>query len=175
MLRWPAEEARRRYLAGRPRLLVVDDGQPPPSSLDCLEDWVRTSTDAADVAARVQCLLTRCRTHRNGLRPPGPDLDPDGVLRAGPGWVALPALEARITRALLEKEGAVVSREVLMRAGWPQGAASRNALDVHMLRLRRRIAPLELAIRTVRSRGYLLEVAEEHRSVETDRRLEPAV
>ena len=33
----------------------------------------------------------------------------------------------------------------------------RNALDVHVLRLRRRIAPLALSIKTVRSRGYLLE------------------
>jgi DNA-binding response OmpR family regulator len=32
-------------------------------------------------------------------------------------------------------------------------------LDVHVVRLRRRIAPLGLAIRTVRSRGYLLEEA----------------
>jgi DNA-binding response OmpR family regulator len=28
---------------------------------------------------------------------------------------------------------------------------------VHVLRLRRRLAPVALAIRTVRSRGYLLE------------------
>jgi DNA-binding response OmpR family regulator len=45
----------------------------------------------------------------------------------------------------------------LARAGWPDGAPGRNALDVHVLRLRRRVAPLGLAIRTVRSRGYLLE------------------
>jgi DNA-binding response OmpR family regulator len=30
---------------------------------------------------------------------------------------------------------------------------------VHILRLRRRIAPLGLEVRTVRSRGYLLQVA----------------
>jgi len=30
-------------------------------------------------------------------------------------------------------------------------------LDVHIVRLRRRLAPLGLVIRTVRSRGYLLE------------------
>jgi DNA-binding response OmpR family regulator len=60
--------------------------------------------------------------------------------------------------ALLERMDAVVSREQLARAGWPRGAPGRNALDVHMLRLRRRIAPIGLAIKTVRSRGYLLEV-----------------
>ena len=41
----------------------------------------------------------------------------------------------------------------------PEGAPGRNALDVHMLRLRRRLSPLRLSIRTVRSRGYLLEAS----------------
>jgi DNA-binding response OmpR family regulator len=53
----------------------------------------------------------------------------------------------------------VVSREVLSERTWPEGIRGRNALDVHMLRLRRRVAEVGLAIRTVRSRGYLLEVA----------------
>ena len=59
--------------------------------------------------------------------------------------------------ALVGRFGAVVSRDQLARAGWPEGAPGRNALDVHVLRLRRRISPLGLAIKTVRSRGYLLE------------------
>ena len=50
-----------------------------------------------------------------------------------------------------------MSRDVLARAGWPEGAPGRNALDVHVLRLRRRLAEVRLAIRTARSRGYLLE------------------
>jgi DNA-binding winged helix-turn-helix (wHTH) protein len=60
---------------------------------------------------------------------------------------------------LLERYGSVVSRETLTSAGWPGGAPGRNALDVHVLRLRRRLDPIGLAIRTVRSRGYLLEDA----------------
>ena len=59
--------------------------------------------------------------------------------------------------AMLDRLGAVVTRDALSRAGWPDGAPGRNALDVHVLRLRRRVAPLGLVIRTVRSRGYLLE------------------
>lgn len=78
--------------------------------------------------------------------------------------------------ALLERMGAVVSREQLSRAGWPGGAPGRNALDVHVLRVRRRIAPLGLAIRTVRSRGYLLELSTEtngaYSSVPSDTRQE---
>jgi len=86
-----------------------------------------------------------------------PELDDDGVLRLGDGWVPLPPVEARLTAAMVERYGAVVSRDALARAGWPEGAPGRNALDVHVLRLRRRLSPLSLAIRTVRSRGYLLE------------------
>jgi DNA-binding response OmpR family regulator len=86
-------------------------------------------------------------------------LDDFGVLRVNGSWVALPPLEARLTEALLERLGAVTSRELLIRAGWPSGAPGRNALDVHVLRLRRRLQPVGLAIRTVRSRGYLLEPA----------------
>lgn len=86
-----------------------------------------------------------------------PALDVDGVLRLDRDWVPLPPVEARITAALLRRYGAVVGRDILARAGWPSGAPGRNALDVHVLRLRRRLAPLGLAIRTVRSRGYLLE------------------
>jgi two-component system OmpR family response regulator len=88
---------------------------------------------------------------------PAPDLDDDGVLRLNGQWVPLPPVEARLMAALLERYGAVVSREALARAGWPSGSPGRNALDVQMLRLRRRLGPLALAIRTVRSRGYLLE------------------
>jgi DNA-binding winged helix-turn-helix (wHTH) protein len=59
---------------------------------------------------------------------------------------------------MLDRFGSVVSRDALTKAGWPTGIAGRNALDVHVLRLRRRLEGVGLAIRTVRARGYLLEV-----------------
>ena len=89
-----------------------------------------------------------------------PTLDDDGVLRHRALWVSLPPVEGRLARVLIDRLGAVVSRDALTRAGWPDGAPGRNALDVHVLRLRRRLATVELAIRTVRSRGYLLEAVE---------------
>ncbi len=106
-----------------------------------------------DLRSRVEGLRRRVE----GRTAPLPDLDGDGVLRVGTRWVSLPPVEARLMGALLDRYGAVVSRDQLARSGWPSGAPGRNALDVHMLRLRRRVGPLELAIRTVRSRGYLLE------------------
>jgi DNA-binding response OmpR family regulator len=157
LLRWPAEGSRRALLATRgvPRLLLLDADMSPPPVQDCLEDWIRVPAADRDVAARVAALSGRAYHHD----PPAPALDPYGVLRLGTAWVSLPPVEARLAGALLDGVGAVVGRDALSRAGWPAGSPGRNALDVHVLRLRRRIAPLGLAIRTVRSRGYLLEVA----------------
>lgn len=155
LLRWPLEAGRRNTLiaAQVPRLLLMDDGLAPPVAEDCLEDWVRVPADERDVEARIAALTARASLHAAVT----PVLDEDGVLRYGVRWVPLPPVEARLTGALLERYGAVVGREALGRAGWPAGAPGRNALDVHVLRLRRRLATVGLAIRTVRSRGYLLE------------------
>ena len=131
---------------------------------DCLEDWIRVPAPEQEVRARVDALAVRSQAHlANGKSEPdtlpGPVLDDFGVLRLNGAWVALPPLEARLAEALLERMGAVTSRELLIRAGWPSGTPGRNALDVHVLRLRRRLQPVGLAIRTVRSRGYLMEPA----------------
>ncbi len=153
-LRWPFEHARRDELQrdGHPRLLLVAASAPPPVSVSDIEDWIRVPASDLDVRARVEALRARF-----ARRAPGPELDSDGVLRLDAGWVALPPLEARLAAALVGRFGAVVSRDSLAQAAWPDGAPGRNALDVHMLRLRRRVSSLALVIRTVRSRGYLLE------------------
>ncbi len=154
LLRWPDEQARRERLseAGDPRLLLVEHGD-PPAVLDCLEDWVRVPVPDEELKARMHALAVRLAAHHHEP----PDVDRDGLLRHRGAWVSLPPLETRIMEVLIARYGAVVSREALARAGWPGGVGGRNALDVHVLRLRRRIEPLGLRIRTVRSRGYLLE------------------
>ena len=152
-LRWPAEAVQRPALAeaGIPRLWLVEGGAAPPEHTDCSEDWIRVPAPEADVRARAASLAARADR---------PAVDTDGVLRWRSRLVSLPPLEHRLIDALLGRYEAVVSREALARAGWPDGSPGRNALDVHVLRLRRRIAPLGLVIRTVRSRGYLLAAGE---------------
>jgi DNA-binding response OmpR family regulator len=154
VLRWPAERRRRDELRdiGAAVVLLVEAASPPPATLDCLEDWVRLPASDGDVQARIRVLEARSRLRRHE-----PELGEDGVLRVGERRVVLPPVEARLAGVLLERPGVVVSREALARAGWAQGLPGRNALDVHMMRLRRRMAGTGLAIRTVRSRGYLLE------------------
>ena len=157
LLRWPLERERRDVLARAKaaRLLLVEDGDAPPEPDACLEDWIRVPASDADVKARIRGLARRGRAHTTAV----PTLDRDGVLRFASAWASLPPVESRLTAAMIERFGAVVSRDALARAGWPEGAPGRNALDVHVLRLRRRLAPVSLVIRTVRSRGYLLEPA----------------
>jgi len=155
VVRWPDERERREALArsGRARLLLVEEAAPPPVSADPLEDWVREPCSELDLQARFEGLHQRLVRSLEVV----PELDPDGVIRFGDRRATLPPVEARLATALLRRFGAVVSRDDLAAAGWPDGSPGRNALDVHVLRLRRRLRPVRLGIRTVRSRGYLLE------------------
>jgi DNA-binding winged helix-turn-helix (wHTH) protein len=154
LVRWPSDPQRLAGLrdSGVPRLLLVSDGAEPPIPTDCLEDWVAAGASESALEARRRALQARARAH--GAHP---EIDEDGLLRHQDAWVSLSPVEQALTRALLERFGAVVARDMLASRAWPEGAPTRNALDVHVLRLRRRLAPLGLEIRTVRSRGYLLQ------------------
>lgn len=159
VLRWPDEEPRRAQLRSTcgARLLLVAPEAPAPVVADDLEDWIRLPADDRDLQARIDGLALRLRGRGGNGHRPVPMIDGDGLLRHAGAWVALPPIEARLAAALLERLGSVVPRDVLVRAGWPRAAPNRNVLDVHMLRLRRRVDGVGLTIRTVRSRGYLLE------------------
>ena len=155
LVRWPSQRERRERLrlAGCPGCCWSRTRRPAPVVTDPMEDWVRLPVDRSDLQARVQGILARAERADWGM----PRLDEWGVLRFGGRQVTLPPLEARLARVLVEQFRGVILRDDLTKAGWPAEAPGRNALDVHILRLRRRIEPLGLSVRTVRSRGYLLE------------------
>ncbi|MCZ7527094.1 MAG: helix-turn-helix domain-containing protein [Acidimicrobiia bacterium] len=155
LVRWPEEQDRveRLRARGAPRLLLVGSEDLPPATADCLEDWVRLPADDREVRVRVASLMARAESEHAVV----PEIDRDGLLRFRGRWVALSPVEQALAGALVERFGTVVSREALAARAWADGAPTRNALDVHILRLRRRIAPLGLEVRTVRSRGYLLQ------------------
>ena len=157
VLRWPHDDTRLAELrdGSVPRLVVVDDGADPPMTSDCLEDWVFASATDREVELRKHSLTARAEQH--GTRPL---LDEDGLLHHRDAWVSLSPVEQSLASALLDRFGAVVTRDMMADRAWPSGVPTRNALDVHVLRLRRRVAPLGLEIRTVRSRGYLMQPRE---------------
>ncbi|SHG69457.1 helix-turn-helix domain-containing protein [Streptoalloteichus hindustanus] len=154
LLRWPFDSARREHCRalGVLRLLVVEAGSAAPICSDVREDWVRAPVPREDLLARMAALRAKARAHRT------PRLDPSGVLCLGERSISVSPAEAQLLELLVLRFAALVPREAL-RARLSDGdrTASRNALDLHIKRLRRRIAPLGLAIRTAWGRGYLLE------------------
>lgn len=85
-------------------------------------------------------------------------LDKYGVLRCDDHFVALAPAEQTVMRVLLAQFGSVVPRDELNAAVWPSKDfdPARRQIDVLVYRLRRRIAPIGLAIATIRSQGFLL-------------------
>jgi hypothetical protein len=159
LIRWPEEKALLEHLrvAGAPRLLLVGEDLAAPSSVDPLEDWIRLPAAEGDLRVRVATLAARA-----GKTVAAPTVDDDGLLWYRGRWVTLSPVERALGAALVDRFGAVVGRDALVRRAWPGGSPTRNALDVHMLRLRRRITDLGLEVRTVRARGYLLQASEAH-------------
>jgi two-component system, OmpR family, response regulator TctD len=86
-----------------------------------------------------------------------PTLDEFGVLRTPRGWVSLSPVQESIVRALVEHFGAPVARAALAEAAWPDGGRDLHTVDIHIHRLRPRLAAVGLVIHTLRGRGFLLE------------------
>lgn len=156
-LRWPAQAAERdaRQRRGLPRLLIVEPGHEPPASWDPLEDWVRPDADAVERYVRRQRLQRRL-----AVRAPA-SIDEDGLLHRGEHWVALPPGEMAALAALLAHPGGMVARARLATAiggaGLDDGG---RTIDNVIRRVRKRIAPLGMAVCAVRGAGYLLEMGE---------------
>ncbi len=139
---------------GKARLALLADDVAPPVNDDPREDWLRLPATDADIRARMMRLQLLTEEESEAL----PLIDADNRLHVGDQWVALPPTEARLMKALIARIGVVSSRSFLATEGWEGQSVTRNALDTQMLRLRKRIFRLGLTIRTVRSRGYVLEV-----------------
>lgn len=154
LIRWPAESARRdRYRTlGVLRLLVVEGGARPPVCDDLREDWVRAPITRDDLQARIAALRVRSEAHRR------PQVDPNGVVRyCGRSGTVSPTATDLLQRLALEFGVLVCRTELHDCLPDRDQDPSRNALDLHIMRIRKRIRPLGLAIRTVWGRGYLLE------------------
>ncbi len=155
-IRWPEQadvlaDAREK---GWPRLVLVDPGNIPEMDGDPLEDFVADDEPETVKAVRSSILATRALRARRPV-----DLF-DGVLRSGNRSVTLSPTEYGLLRALVDREGTVVRRDVLAESVWPGDDVDRNVVDVAMGRLRRRLDGMGVAIRTVRSRGYVLELSD---------------
>jgi DNA-binding response OmpR family regulator len=155
LIRWPAQDdIRERYLrSGIPCLLVVEAGAGAPLCLDAKEDWVRAPIARRDLEARLNSLRARAQIESK------PQLDEGGTLHFRGASTPVSATQMDLMHLFVDRFETVVAREALRAElhGHHTPGGTRNSLDLHIMRLRRRIVPLSLGIRTVWGHGYVLE------------------
>jgi two-component system OmpR family response regulator len=158
----------RRQLRGLPILVVTarDALEDRVSGLDAgADDYLVKPFELQELEARVRALLRRQHADRSAQIRIGALVLTPGQPRVLLGGVSvdLPASEFALLEALAIRAGRVVRREDLAdRLGRGGEPPSDTAIDLCVHRLRRRLSPLGMKVRTLRGFGYLLEtVADE--------------
>ena len=155
VLRWPDDAEERMALAqrGEPCVLVVDGDTPAPNTT-LLEDWVRAPFDQRDLTARCEAVKSRATCGA------APTLD-DGLLVHRGAWAAIPEAQVGMVELLVDRLGEVVRKDELAAAAAASGGSDHeSAVKAAVARLGRRLAPLGLELRSIRGRGYLLQIAD---------------
>ncbi|MFI6165495.1 winged helix-turn-helix domain-containing protein [Nocardia sp. NPDC051052] len=155
-VRWPAErDIREQCKAGQHLcLLIVEHGAQPPEQLSLNEDWVRPPIGSDDLYARVRQLAARAVLNSKPL------LDPAGILYYKDASVTLSMTQCEMVAPLISRYGNLVYRSELRQILEHSGASSSsNALDLHVMRLRRRLQLIDLAVRNIWGRGFVVEPA----------------
>jgi DNA-binding response OmpR family regulator len=137
-----------------PRLLLVESGATPPTSGNCLEDWLVLPASDAEVEARLINLARRAEHH-----PRPPTIDAFGQLTYRGRSRFLSPVEQRLAQTLIDSFGVIVGERDLRTKVWSDGATEQR-LRVHVSRLRRRLSPIDLTIKCVRNAGYLMAAAQ---------------
>jgi two-component system response regulator CpxR len=131
------------------------------------DDYLPKPFNPRELSARIRAILRRAASEagesRKGsatMRVGDLELDPGGhVVRVGENKIELTGVEFMLLEILLDKAGAVLSRDELSRGALGRRASSYDrSLDVHISNLRRKLGPSnegDERIKTVRGVGYV--------------------
>jgi DNA-binding response OmpR family regulator len=144
-------------------LVILDLSLPGLDGLDVLkraDDYLVKPFDLVEVEARARALLRRARGGGTDLVEAGPlVLDVAGRrVTAGGAPLELTRRELCLLEILMVRAGKVVGKEQIADQlfGFDEEAGP-NAIEVYVSRLRKKLDPVGVPIRTIRGLGYLLE------------------
>jgi hypothetical protein len=154
LLRWPAQDNRRRLLAalGQPRLLLLAPDAPPPTLIDDLELWIPDGSDPGLIATGLAALQQMVLIDNSK-----PVLDDDGLLWFQGRWVAVPDAQLPVVDLLVRNYKRLVHNDDLRDAYQSAGGSGTIAsLRSLISRVNQRLAQLGLVLEVIRRRGVLL-------------------
>jgi two-component system OmpR family response regulator len=127
------------------------------------DDYMTKPFDLPEFEARVRALIRRGQ-YNSGASMTHGDLRFDPAARRlfhGDQPIDMSARELSLTELLLARQGRVVSKEQIINQLFGFGEdVGTNAIEVYVHRVRRKLEPLGVQIRTVRGMGYLLDKAD---------------
>jgi len=126
------------------------------------DDYITKPFDLPEFEARVRALMRRGQRRTTNVLRHGRlalDVEARRVFHDGRP-LELSAREHALLELLLSRQGRVVTKEQIVERvfGWGEDVGS-NTVEVCMHRVRRKLEPFGIEIRTVRGMGYLLEKA----------------
>jgi two-component system OmpR family response regulator len=124
------------------------------------DDYMAKPFDVGEFEARVRSLLRRQAGLRSSQVTVGPlTLDLTARRFTADGHpLDLPAREQALLELLVTRVGKVVGKEAIVQSLTSlDDSLSDNAIEQYVSRLRRRLVPLDLHLRTARGLGYFLE------------------
>lgn len=124
------------------------------------DDYMTKPFELGELEVRLHALIRRCyggfshiiKVGKIQLDTSNQQIQADGEL------LGLSAREAAVLEVMMMQNGKVVAKDKIAQHLSSHGdALADNAIEVYIHRIRKRIEPYQVAIRTIRGLGYLLE------------------